>query len=172
VKLFALRYSDVGGTATGILHTAVSDPVALMGTIATPDKALYLVLLLGPFLGLWLLEPLLALGAAPDLAINLLSSTTGVGTLELHYNAGIVPFLFAASIFGIKKLKRDPERLSTYLLAGLASLALFGPIFLARSDTRGVFVEPAPDRAGTLPGARPSGRSRRRNEPSRRVPLG
>ena len=125
---FAERYSRVGGTPAGILHKAVSDPGVLAHTVFTPHKLLYLGLLFLPFLGLFLREPLLALCAVPDLVINLLSAVTNQTNLDFQYNAGIVPFLLAASIIGMSKLKRDPDRVSFYALAGVAVLSVYSPL--------------------------------------------
>src|SRR5262249_31304833 len=56
---YAWRYGSVGGTPNGIAHKLFTDPVAFVQAVATGHKAIYLVLLLVPFLGLFLLEPLL-----------------------------------------------------------------------------------------------------------------
>ena len=125
---FAVRYSSVGGTPTGILHTALTHPGVIAHAVFTPHKLLYLGLLFLPFLGLFLREPLLALCAVPDLVINLLSAVTNQTTLDFQYNAGIVPFLLAASIIGMSKLKRDPDRVSFYALAGVALLSFYSPL--------------------------------------------
>jgi uncharacterized membrane protein len=129
---FAGRYTDVGGTPGGILHKLVTDPGAMVHAVASGHKAVYLVLLLGPFLGWWLREPLLFLGAIPDLAINLLSSKGLQTSIGYQYTAGIVPFVIAASIFGVAKAKRDPGRASISVLAGAAALAfILSPVRLA-----------------------------------------
>jgi uncharacterized membrane protein len=94
----------------------------------------YLALLLVPFLGLWLLEPLLFLGALPDLAINLLSSLGDQTSISFHWTAGIVPFVVASSIFGAARFQRQAVRLSLWALAGAAAIAIYSPIYLARSD--------------------------------------
>jgi uncharacterized membrane protein len=133
---FADRYENVGGSPGGMLHTAVSDPIAFLTAISTWHKLIFVVILLLPFFGLWLLEPLLFLGAIPDLGINLLSSKPEQTTIQFHYTAGIIPFLFAASILGAAKLKRDHDRISFYALAGAACLALYSPIYFAAGDIR------------------------------------
>jgi uncharacterized membrane protein len=127
---FAERYSSVGGTPSGILHKVFTDPGAILHAVVTPHKLGYLALLLLPFLGLFLLEPLLALGAVPDLVLNLLSGVHNQTTLEFQYTAGIVPFLLAASIIGMKKIKRDPDRVSFFAFGGLALLSLYSPLLL------------------------------------------
>jgi uncharacterized membrane protein len=130
---FAARYSDVGTTPGGIAHTALHDPLALVEAVATGHKLLYVALLLGPFLGLWLFEPLLLLGALPDLAVNLLSSKGDQTVIVYHWTAGIVPFVVAASIFGAARLKRDPDRTSLYALVAVSCLAVVSPIYLGLS---------------------------------------
>jgi uncharacterized membrane protein len=127
---FAGRYGHVGGTPTGILHKAVTDPVALLNAVATGHKLLYLVLLLGPFLGLWALEPLLFLGAVPDLAINLLSAKSDQTAIFYHWTAGIVPFVVAASVLGAARLKRDRNSTSLCVLVGAALICAVSPIYI------------------------------------------
>jgi uncharacterized membrane protein len=131
---FAGRYQDVGATPGGVLHTLRSDPIAFVHTVATGHKVLYLVLLLVPFLGLWLLEPLLFLGAVPDLAINLLSSKSDQTSIPFHWTAGIIPFVVAASVFGAARFKRHAFRVSLYAMCGAASIAIFSPIYFLKGD--------------------------------------
>jgi uncharacterized membrane protein len=138
---FAGRYEAVGATPGGMLHTAVTDPIAFVNAVATWHKFGFVVLLLAPFLGLWLLEPLLLLGALPDLAINLLSSKPEQTTIFYHYTAGIVPFLVAASILGAGRLKRDPRRVMLGVLALVSCLAVISP--LISSATNLPFARPS-----------------------------
>jgi uncharacterized membrane protein len=131
---FADRYAAVGGSVGGILHTAASDPAALVRIAATHHNAVYLLLLVVPFLGLWLFEPLIALCALPDLAINLLSSKPEQTTLQFQYTAGILPFLVVAAILGAQRLRTNPSRLSVFVLAACAAFAFHSPIEFARAD--------------------------------------
>jgi uncharacterized membrane protein len=131
---FTGRYKAVGGTPTGIAHKLFTDPGAFVHDVATGHKAVYLLLLLLPWLGFWALEPLLMLGALPDLAINLLSSKTDQTSIPFHWTAGIVPFVVAASIFGVARFKTQTVRLSMWVLAGAASLAIYSPIYFVNLD--------------------------------------
>jgi uncharacterized membrane protein len=133
---FVGRYQGVGATPGGIARTLFTDPVAFVHAVATGHKLLYLVLLLIPFLGLWLLEPLLFLGAAPDLAINLLSSKSDQTSIPFHWTAGIVPFVVAASIFGAARFKTQAIRVSLYALVGCAAIAIFSPIYFIKQDVQ------------------------------------
>jgi hypothetical protein len=139
VDPFVSRYSQVGTTPLGILKNAFTDPGAIIHAVATGHKLLYVGLLLGPFLGLWLRSPLLFLGAVPDLAINLLSAKGDQTVIAYHWTAGIVPFTVAASILGAARLKRDPDRVSLHVLVGAACFAIVSPITLgiARGDISG-----------------------------------
>jgi uncharacterized membrane protein len=83
-----------------------------------------------------LLEPLLFLGAVPDLAINLLSDKSDQTVVAFHWTAGIVPFAIAATIFGAARLKRDPDRVSLYVLVGAACIAVYSPLLSVASDLR------------------------------------
>jgi len=133
---FAHRYTAVGGTPQGIAHKLFTDPAAFVHVVVSGHKAGYVALLFLPFLGLSLLEPLLLLGALPDLAINLLSNLGDQTSINFHWTAGIVPFVVAASIFGAARFKRQGVRLSLWVLAGAASVAIYSPIYLASRDFR------------------------------------
>jgi uncharacterized membrane protein len=130
------RYRAVGGTPQGMVHKISSDPMAFVHAVASVHKALYLVVLLVPFLGLSLLEPLLLLGAVPDLAINLLSSGGSQTSIAYQYTAGIVPFVVAAAVFGAARFSRHAAGLSLAVLAGTAAVAIFSPIYVLGSDVR------------------------------------
>lgn len=133
---FVHRYRAVGGTPSGMAHKLVSDPGAFVHDVATGHKALYLGILLVPLLGFWLFEPLLLLGAIPDLAINLLSSEPDQTSINYHWSAGIVPFLIGASIFGVARFKSQGVRLSLWALAGAGVFALWSPILLGSGDVK------------------------------------
>jgi uncharacterized membrane protein len=138
VDPFAHRYVAVGGTPTGILHKALTNPAALLHAVATGHKAAYLALLLAPFLGLWAREPLLLLGAVPDLAINLLSAMNDQTSIAYYWTAGIVPFLFAATVVGAGRLRRRQTPTAAIVVAVTACIALVSPIYL--SALRGDFA--------------------------------
>ena len=170
---FAGRYASVGGSPRGILHTAVTDPGALLHTIATPHKAIYLLLLLVPFLGLSLLAPLLLLGAVPDLVINLLSGKPSSTAIGSSYTGGLLPFLIAATIFGMAKLKRDPRETSLFVLVAVAAIAINSPIrTTAHAPRVAADVEPRPASAATRTRPRSPHRAGSRDERARGIPVG
>jgi uncharacterized membrane protein len=129
VNPYAGRYAAIGGTPEGMVHKVFTNPAAFVQAVATGHKALYLVVLLVPFLGLWLLEPLLLLGAVPDLAINLLTDRPEQTSISFQNTAGIVPFVVAASVFGAARLMKGRTlELPLWVLAGAASIAIYSPI--------------------------------------------
>ena len=109
------RYEEVGGSPGGILETIVTDPGRVL-SIAFDERGLrYLAAVLVPLAGLALVAPLAALVAAPELALNLLSSVSTQTSVEQHYAAGVAPGIVFASILGAARLTRG--RLRPELLA-------------------------------------------------------
>jgi hypothetical protein len=49
---FQLRYAQVGGSALGILRTALTDPLRIVRVVVQPKKVFFLVGIFGPSLGL------------------------------------------------------------------------------------------------------------------------
>jgi uncharacterized membrane protein len=134
---FESRYAAVGGSPGGILHTALTDPVHILDVAFAPHKLGYLLLLALPLCGLFLRVPLLALGAVPDLVINLLSSNPNGTSLKYQYTAGILPFLLAASILGAARLQgRLPRAPIIVLSLMIASSLGYGPWRYVVSDVR------------------------------------
>lgn len=127
---FADRYAAAGGSTGEILRNAVAHPVRIAEIAFSVHKAVYVLLLLVPLLGLALLEPLVLIGAVPDLVINLLSDKGSSTLLGSSYTAGILPFLFAATVFGLAKLRRDPQGVSLVMLVAMLFLAAYSPVVL------------------------------------------
>jgi uncharacterized membrane protein len=127
---FTARYAAVGGTPGGMVQTAFTHPSAYVDQLATWHNLLFLVLMLAPFLGLWAFEPLMLVGAVPDLAVNLLSSHSSQSTIFGHYTAGITPFVVAASILGAAKVKRR-RFVGPALIGGASMLMVGGPLLYA-----------------------------------------
>ena len=100
------RYSEVGGSAGGILKTALTHPLRIAEAAFSARDLHYLLELVAPLAALCLLAPLVLVAALPELAINLLSSTTTQTSIHFHYTAGLIPPLVIAAIFGAKRLSR------------------------------------------------------------------
>jgi uncharacterized membrane protein len=100
------RYSEVGGSAGGILKTALTHPLRIAEAALSARDLHYLLDLVAPLAALCLLAPLVLVAALPELAINLLSSTTTQTSIHFHYTAGLIPPLVVGAIFGAKRLSR------------------------------------------------------------------
>ena len=104
---FVSRYDALGNSPGAIAGTIFTNPVAVLGQFAHLRDAAYVLLLLAPFAGFLIRAPLLAACAAPEFALNLLSSFQSQTSIAYHYVAGIVPFVVAASVIGAGRIERE-----------------------------------------------------------------
>lgn len=125
---FEGRYEAVGGSPAGILQTSFTDPGAVVFAATEREDAAYLLDLLLPLLALPLLAPALALTAAPEILLNLLSGTRTQTSIHFHYTAAAIPGLVAAAIFGAARLQRAGLVVRTLVAATLAAGVLLGPL--------------------------------------------
>ena len=123
------RYSEVGGSAAGIVRTAFTHPGRIAHAAFSGRDLHYLLTLVAPLAGLCLLAPLVLIAALPELAINLLSATPTQTSIHFHYTAGLIPPLMIAAVLGAKRLSRGT--LAVAMVAVTAALVgnyLLGPI--------------------------------------------
>lgn len=130
---FAHRYDAVGGSPGGIVRTAVTHPLRLLEAAFQSRDLAYLRELLLPLAGVFLLAPLLALSALPELALNTLSSTRTQTSIHFHYTAAAIPGLVAASVLGAALLRRlQPAAAApvvrVLVVGAVVSGVLLGPI--------------------------------------------
>jgi uncharacterized membrane protein len=128
---FFTRYSEVGSTPGGVVHTALTNPWKIVTTAVTGRGLGYLAQLALPLGLLAVLAPLALIAAIPELAVNLLSAATTQTSIRFHYTAGLIPVLVAAAIFGAKRLERwrpGAPVATGAVVIGLASSYLLGPI--------------------------------------------
>ncbi len=122
-------YDEVGGSPQGVLRMLVTDPLTVLGALVEPNDIAYVVWLGLPLLGLFLLSPGLAAVALPQLLANGLSDFRSMSDPRYHSVAAIVPFLFAATVFGLVRV-REGRRipLAAAVLVTCAALSLvLGP---------------------------------------------
>ncbi len=129
---FFTRYSEVGSTPGGIVHTALTDPWKIVTTAATGRGLGYLAQLVLPLALLVVLAPLALIAAVPELAINLLSAATTQTSIRFHYTAGLIPVLIAAAVFGAKRLPPRIPVATIVVVVALAANYLLGPVPLWR----------------------------------------
>jgi uncharacterized membrane protein len=123
------RYSEVGGSAGGILKTAFTHPLRIVEAAFGSRDLHYLLQLVAPLAGLCLLAPIVLVAAVPELAINLLSATTTQTSIHFHYTAGLIPPLVIAAVFGAKRFPRWALPAATIVvLAALFGNYRLGPI--------------------------------------------
>ena len=123
------RYSEVGGSAGGIVKTLFTHPLRIAEAAFSARDLHYLLDLVAPLAGLCLLAPLVLVAALPELAINLLSATTTQTSIHFHYTAGLIPPLVIGAIFGAKRLSRWTSYVAAaVVLAALAGNYRLGPI--------------------------------------------
>ncbi|MFN2472095.1 MAG: DUF2079 domain-containing protein [Gaiellaceae bacterium] len=120
------RYREVGGSPAGVLETALTDPLRLFGEAFDERGLRYLAALVLPLAALCLSAPLALVIAAPELALNLLSSISTQTSVEHHYTAGLVPGLVAATVFAVARLARGSPRRAEALGLVVALAALIG----------------------------------------------
>jgi len=103
---FVNRYAEFGDSQGDVVRTLLTRPWEALETAVSVGRFEYLLALLLPLLLLPLFAPLLALGALPDLALNLLAEYWPQHSVQYQYTATISPFLIAASIAGLARVRR------------------------------------------------------------------
>lgn len=107
---FLGRYAWLGDTEGEVLRTVVTRPWTAFGVLDDPDRLTYLAALLLPLLLLPLAAPLLAAAALPELGLNLLADYWPQYAIEFQYTAVITPFLVAAALRGLARLRARAPR--------------------------------------------------------------
>jgi uncharacterized membrane protein len=125
-SIFFGFYDDVGGSPTGVVRKLFTDPGAIASALTEPQDLAYLFLLGLPLLFLFVLSPGLAAVALPQLLANGLSDFRSMTDPRYHSVAAIIPFLIAATVFGVARIgaPRRPLISSAVLLCS-AMLAVF-----------------------------------------------
>ncbi len=103
---FVGRYSRFGDDGGSVVRTLLTEPWRAVEALASGAKLEYLAALLLPVLVAPLAAPLLLLGAAPDLLLNTLTDYWPQYAIENQYAAVIIPFVIAAMIAGIARIRR------------------------------------------------------------------
>ena len=128
-SMFYGFYDEIGGSPQGVVRMLFSDPGVVLGALFEGHDIVYLVLLGLPLLFLFLLAPALAAVALPQLLANGLSDFRSMTDPRYHSVAAVIPFLIAATVFGIAKLPsgRRPLAAGSVLACCLAMTVVLGP---------------------------------------------
>ena len=123
------RYSEVGGSAAGIVKTTFTHPSRIADAAFSGRDLRYVLQLVLPLAGLSLLAPLVLIAALPELALNLLSATPTQTSIHFHYTAGLIPPLVIAAVLGARRLSRwGLAAALAVVVAALAGAYRLGPI--------------------------------------------
>jgi uncharacterized membrane protein len=123
------RYSEVGGSAAGIVKTTFTHPSRIADAAFTGRDLRYVLQLVLPLAGLSLLAPLVLIAALPELALNLLSATPTQTSIHFHYTAGLIPPLVIAAVLGAKRVSRwGVAAALAVVIAALVGAYRLGPI--------------------------------------------
>ena len=98
-------YDQIGGSPAGILRTAFTDPGAIASTLLAGHVIAFVLWLAVPLAGLFLLSPWLAAVALPAFFVAGLSDFRSMTDPRYHEIAGLVPFLVAATVLGIGRIR-------------------------------------------------------------------
>lgn len=112
------RYSYLGDGVWNIAKNILTRPWIIGQSLLTFRKFFYVFIMLAPVLFLPVLAPIVILISLPSLLINLLSEYTSMQSPYLfYYSAPILPFIFLALVFSIKKLEKRVPKFVVHLLA-------------------------------------------------------
>jgi len=103
-SVFYDRFASVGGSPGGLARTLFTDPGAILSALTTSDDVAYVLWLALPLAGVFLLAPVLAAVALPQLLVNMLSDSAPTTDPRTHYVAAIIPVLVVASVLGLRRL--------------------------------------------------------------------
>ena len=128
-SIFFGFYDEVGGSPAGVLRTLLTDPGTVLGALVDKHDVAYLVWLGVPLLFLFVLSPGLAAVALPQLFANLLSDFLSMSDPRYHSVAAVIPFLIAATVFGIQRISapRRPLAASAVLLTSSVIAVFVAP---------------------------------------------
>ncbi len=99
------RLKLFGPNLTKAVYNIFRHPRNTVRVLVTRANITYTLQLLAPVAFLCLLAPVFLLPALPAFLINIASDFANQHTITYHYTAAIVPFIFLACVFGLKRLK-------------------------------------------------------------------
>lgn len=123
------RFEGVGGSPTGLIHTVLTDPVAVLVELAQLGDLKYVLWLVLPTAFLALLNPVALVTLVPQLFVNLTADWPAATKPMYHYAAPIVPIVIAATVMAIGRFSRGGRVLAVgvALAASAVVLALHIP---------------------------------------------
>lgn len=126
------NYSRLGATPAEVIKNTLTRPGMLVAILLETKKLSYLTQLLAPVLFLPIISLEVFLVALPALFSNLVSQQGYMDSIQYHYTATIIPFLFVAMILSLGKLGLKRQARPTLAVAILV-VALFANYMLSPS---------------------------------------
>jgi uncharacterized membrane protein len=98
------RLGQFGKTPTEALKNMFFHPLRTFNILATRQNLRYILDLLLPVAFLAVLAPAYLLPALPAFVINIISNFSPQHSIYFQYTAAIIPFVFIATIFGLRRI--------------------------------------------------------------------
>jgi uncharacterized membrane protein len=124
-------YRHLGDSPSSAASNILTHPLRTLQIMTSADKMAFLCSLFGPLAFLSFLDPLSLIPALPVLLQRLLSDRLSETRIIFHYQAEIIPFIFAAAILGIKRMLGWQRRL--YRLLPAVALLVFTSLAILSS---------------------------------------
>ncbi len=113
---FALDYlSYLGDSTFEILLSPILKPEVFFSQLFRSETFEYIKTSLSSVGYLSLLSPLYLIFLMPDFLINVMSSNPNLRSIQYHYGALLVPFIYISAIYGIKWLLSRFKKLKTWI---------------------------------------------------------
>ena len=118
-----------GRVPHGVVEKLFTDPGVVLGALLSGPDVAYLLWLAIPLCGLFLLSPGLAAVGVPQLLANMLSDFPSMTDPRYHSLDAVVPFLVAATVFGIARISAPRRALaaSAVLVSSVLIAVAVGP---------------------------------------------
>jgi len=139
---FVDRYGSLGSGGGEVGRTLLTRPWEAVGLVLEYDRLSYLVALIAPLLLLPLAAPLLAAAALPEIGINILADWFPQYSIEFQYVAVIVPFMVAASILGLARVRRVGR--PAFVVRALADPVRVAVVWVGVVAVSGLYMGPLP----------------------------
>ena len=140
---YAGRLEQFGKTPLEAAKNFFLHPLRTINIIATRENLRYIFDLLLPVAFLSLFAPIFLIPAIPAFVINMISSFQYQHTILNQYTAGIVPFIFIALVFGLRRVKNwadgsfRPKLVLGSLAAVIVLCALAGNFYYSPTPLSG-----------------------------------
>ncbi len=133
---FALRYfEDLGDSPKSMVVNFFTKPEYIISKLTPRSTIDYLKGLFFPHIIFMVFAPFEFLIALPELAINVLSSSSNMRSIYFHYNAALVPFIYFSAIIGFRRMKNYVKQvrkqnllIAAYIAANIFYIYKYAPL--------------------------------------------